>query len=129
LKGFEGTPKNVDGAVKDEDMFVLGDDEDEAPSEEEAPPAHAEAATTPTIPEHETPATEAQAITSHSADHTAPTSPQYYIKPGDTLQGIALRFGINASRFSFTLSSNSAYYRPFIGPTTLSTQQAASQYS
>jgi len=97
LKRHEGTPKNVDGGVRDEDMFVLGDD-DEGLSEEEdrstpPPPAYAESATTPTIPEHDT--AENGATTSQSVDHLVSTSPKYYIKPGDTLRGIALRFGVN----------------------------------
>jgi hypothetical protein len=69
--------RNVDGAVRDEDTFVLGDDEDDdqEPTDPQPP------ATAPVESSPETPATPSK----------------YYIKRGDTLQGIALRFGLDAS--------------------------------
>lgn len=94
------TPKNVNGAVRDEDMFVLGDDDDE---EEDGsvpctpPPTYAESAvtTTPTIPELETLTNDEALATTSTAEPSGPSPLKYYIKSGDTLQGIALRFGIN----------------------------------
>ncbi|KAJ7178577.1 hypothetical protein C8R43DRAFT_1084458 [Mycena crocata] len=66
--------RNVDGAVRDEDTFVLGDDEDD----EEVPAAAS-------IPA--------------PADPATPSPPsKYYIKRGDTLQGICLRFGIDGRK-------------------------------
>ncbi|KAJ7494635.1 hypothetical protein B0H11DRAFT_1716815 [Mycena galericulata] len=69
----EPASRNIDGAVRDEDTFVLGDDEDD---EEVEPPQQ------PPAP----------------VESSAPPS-KYYIKRGDTLQGISLRFGIDASIF------------------------------
>ncbi|KAF7330469.1 LysM domain-containing protein [Mycena venus] len=69
--------RNVDGAVRDEDTFAIGDDEDddsELPQYSLEPPA-APVESSPTV-------------------QTSPAPTQYYIKPNDTLQGIALRFKV-----------------------------------
>ncbi|KAJ6494733.1 hypothetical protein C8R47DRAFT_974246 [Mycena vitilis] len=70
------TNRNLDGAVRDEDTFVLGDDDDE--DLEPSDPSLAAAAAAEGSSENET---------------SAPS--KYYIKRGDTLQGIALRFGLD----------------------------------
>ncbi|KAJ7127100.1 hypothetical protein C8R44DRAFT_874180 [Mycena epipterygia] len=73
----EPATRNVDGAVRDEDTFVLGDDEDD----DEPQSSAAEDSADPAEP----PPTE-----------SAPSPPsKYYIKRGDTLQGISLRFGLD----------------------------------
>ncbi|KAJ7931419.1 hypothetical protein B0H13DRAFT_2227942 [Mycena leptocephala] len=88
------TSRNVDGAVRDEDTFVLGDDEDDdqEPTDPQPP------ATAPVESSPETPATPSK----------------YYIKRGDTLQGIALRFGLDASGRALCRLNN-------LPPSTLST--------
>lgn len=67
---------NVDGAVRDADMFVLGDDEDD--DRESGPPSYSEA-----LP--------------LEVSEAPPAPLKYYINRRDTLQGIALRFGIPVS--------------------------------
>ncbi|KAJ6577155.1 hypothetical protein B0H19DRAFT_1207732 [Mycena capillaripes] len=90
----ETTSRNVDGAVRDEDTFVVGDDDDEEME--------------PSDPSPQSPAVPASAIES-----SAPPS-KYYIKRGDTLQGIALRFGLDASGRALCRLNN-------LPPSTLST--------
>ncbi|KAF7327896.1 LysM domain-containing protein [Mycena kentingensis (nom. inval.)] len=60
---------NVDGAVRDEDNFVVGDDEEDENEVEEVQQPEQTVAPTP--------------------------SDKYYLKRGDTLQGIALRFKVD----------------------------------
>ncbi|KDQ59058.1 hypothetical protein JAAARDRAFT_192612 [Jaapia argillacea MUCL 33604] len=80
---------NVDGGVEDEDVFVLGDEEgDEGDKDESSPtppPAYSSPPHTPLSP------------TPPQPPPTEPDSPptKYYIKPSDTLLGIALKFGID----------------------------------
>ncbi|KAJ7727328.1 hypothetical protein DFH07DRAFT_757729 [Mycena maculata] len=77
----EPASRNVDGAVRDEDTFVLGDDEDE----EDAEP-----------PQQSSKVVENSAPVESSPVESAPYPPsKYYIKRVDTLQGISLRFGID----------------------------------
>ncbi|KAJ3852322.1 hypothetical protein EV368DRAFT_74118 [Lentinula lateritia] len=96
---------NINGAVRDEDTFVLGEDEDDedlsgegaspppypehTSSKSSSPPAQADGPPTP------------QSIS--SAEITIKINPsndnnssQYYIRRGDTVHGIALRFGVDA---------------------------------
>lgn len=107
---------NIDGAVRDEDTFVVGDEETDSEDEQiggserrsSSPPPPYD--TSPNV----LPADELESLTpgtSHATqedqagiangssialtDIPAPT--KYYVKPGDNLQGIALRFGVNAS--------------------------------
>ncbi|KAJ7158861.1 hypothetical protein C8R46DRAFT_402839 [Mycena filopes] len=86
--------RNVDGAVRDEDTFVLGgEDSDEGEQGEDglSPPSEV---------------VQSSPATATPADELSPTSPspgasqppsKYYIKRGDTLQGIALRFSVDVS--------------------------------
>ncbi|KAJ7363925.1 hypothetical protein DFH08DRAFT_1015485 [Mycena albidolilacea] len=76
-----GAGRNLDGALRDEDTFAIGDDEDDDSDPSELPQYSAEPPTAPaTVPAESSPA-------------AAPS--EYYIKRGDTLQGIALRFGVD----------------------------------
>ncbi len=82
---------NIDGALRDEDTFVVGDDDDDeipppylaTTDEDKASAQNVASATTPLIEDH----------------HKSPGPSQYYIKRTDTLQGIALRFGVDVSPF------------------------------
>ena len=75
---------NIDGSIRDEDNFVLGDDEDEE-GDGDAPPAYLAVSVTrsndPGVKDH--------GPTDKATPH------RYYIQRSDTLQGIALRFGLN----------------------------------
>ncbi|KAK0476098.1 hypothetical protein IW261DRAFT_1492010 [Armillaria novae-zelandiae] len=86
---LELAPRNLDGAVRDEDMFVVGDDDDD--DDETAPPRYTESSSvTSTV-------TESKIDKPSSIDEISSASgpPKYYIKRTDTLQGIALRFGVD----------------------------------
>ncbi|KAH7884530.1 hypothetical protein F5I97DRAFT_1812853 [Phlebopus sp. FC_14] len=101
---------NIDGAVRDVDTFVLGDDDDgeldglEAPlsigdnslSMADPPPSYT------STPTHTMPKLTSVSSEDATLDHNArkengsiDAPPLYYIKPGDTLRGIALRLGVN----------------------------------
>lgn len=108
----EGLPgllesRNVDGAVRDEDTFVLGDDEDDSADETESPspPAYpTPSLSTSAHTEETTTSQRSSPSLTNSGEQMAPpiteqlnhTGPlQYDLKPGDTIQGLALRFGVN----------------------------------
>ncbi|KIM68434.1 hypothetical protein SCLCIDRAFT_1209248 [Scleroderma citrinum Foug A] len=100
---------NIDGALRDDAMFVLGDDEEEddgsspadyAPSTE-PPPSYTAASTKPSLshPSNSSPVTPSGGLLSDQ-DTNAIVSEDvvpsiYHLSRGDTLQGIALRFGVN----------------------------------
>ena len=102
---------NIDGALRDDVMFVLGDDEEEddgsspadyAPSTE-PPPSYTAASTKPSLshPSNSSPVTPSGGLLSDQ-DTNAIVSEDvvpsiYHLSRGDTLQGIALRFGVNVS--------------------------------
>ena len=98
---------NVDGAVRDEDTFVVGDDDDESGDEQTGasdptppPPYVASLDTVPTDEPGPSPPIASQPSQTATPSTTVTTPAEiskYYIKPGDNLQGIALRFGVNAS--------------------------------
>ncbi|KAJ4478586.1 hypothetical protein C8R41DRAFT_772469 [Lentinula lateritia] len=96
---------NINGAVRDEDTFVLGeDDEDDedlsgegAPpppypeqtsSKSSSPPAQADGQPTPQ-------SISSAEITTKINSSNYQNSSQYYIQRGDTVHGIALRFGVD----------------------------------
>ena len=103
---------NLDGALRDGDMFVLGDDEeeDDAPdyssspaNRSEPPPSYTAISTgpTPSDPPHLSPGAPSAGLLSDQ-DTNAIVSEKvvpsvYHLNRGDTLQGIALRFGVNVS--------------------------------
>jgi len=84
--------------TEEESMFVLGEDEDEedSPLGDDAPPSYTLVEEiTNVLPVNDLPG---QAVISTEAPVVEGTNPsQYYIQPGDTLRGIALRFGIDVS--------------------------------
>ncbi|KAF9223882.1 hypothetical protein BS17DRAFT_705199 [Gyrodon lividus] len=108
---------NIDGAVRDEDMFVLGDDaDDDEDREEEAFCADRGFPVDDPPPSYAPPETRSESVSCISSESplTTPSelvypgdkpetdvarnttaTPVYYIKRGDTLQGIALRLGVH----------------------------------
>lgn len=95
---------NINGAVRDEDTFVLGEDEDDedlsgegtppppypeqTSSKSSSPPAQADGQPTPQ-------SISSAEITTKLNSSNYHNSSQYYIQRGDTVHGIALRFGVD----------------------------------
>lgn len=129
VRGHQHVALNVDGAVRDEDVFVVGDED----AEEEAPEiSEGEAVQIPSAiaapnalstseltrhPVHDVTGTPRGGSEGPPGDN--PTCPgRYYIRPDDTLLGISLRLGINVGAVRFSLRfvwSNSI----ISGPSTL----------
>ncbi|KAI0322544.1 hypothetical protein OF83DRAFT_1049061 [Amylostereum chailletii] len=101
-------PRNVDGAVRDEDVFAVGsEDEDEEEDEETGrhpdirgpatpPPAYEAESKMASEPDQEN----ESRLPVPTFEQPAPSSPEpaprkYHIRPGDTLQGISLRYGVD----------------------------------
>jgi LysM repeat protein len=99
---------NVDGAVRDEDAFIVGDaddgDEDDPLAEElpehgssgprvieQSEPSHT------VVPLLENGITDSPTLTTEQPTNSDAAPPKYYITRNDTLQGIALRYGLNVS--------------------------------
>jgi hypothetical protein len=115
------TDLNIDGSVRDSDLFVLGDDdEDECTSVDDAPPlytADSIGQDTPPSPDlmtnpwkdvgpeqlanHPSSASSPEysqgemLLTTPEPSATSDVPAEYHLKPGDTLLGIALRFGVD----------------------------------
>ncbi|KAL1701487.1 hypothetical protein EV121DRAFT_263001, partial [Schizophyllum commune] len=97
-----GTPVNIDGGLKDEDTFVLGSDDDDDEDDSDArgpPPAYEQVEPTPSsaIIAPETAPADAQDAQPDSPDvrHEADGPLKYYLKRGDTLQGISFKFSVD----------------------------------
>ena len=110
--------KNVDGAVRDEDTFVLGDDDDENDEQESANedqvPVSAEPVAVANDSQESQPAT--QGLAGHPETHSTTAPPrraQYHIKSGDTLQGIIFKFGVNVRGLRFPIVEKDALIRFF----------------
>ncbi|KAA1467459.1 hypothetical protein DENSPDRAFT_832513 [Dentipellis sp. KUC8613] len=103
-------PVNVDGGVKDEDVFILGDEddaEDTAPGGGETdmarsspPPPYSTDLPSPSsqtpAPIHDLSESSSGVNSPDSSNKGQSSTPdKYHIKPGDTLTGIALRFGVD----------------------------------
>lgn len=110
-------PQNVratnNDAVRDEDIFILGDDEDGEDDEDDAhEPASVPPSYDPVSPAYPSAFLSSSSLTSesmlitHTNDASAGhaevvvtdeqcISSRYYINSRDTLQGIALRYGVN----------------------------------
>ena len=99
------TASNVDGAVRDEDVFVVGDeDEDGASDTDDGEAAKAPGvASPPSGPPEPDIQARPYAETDKPDEPTEPTdgnqgSPgRYDIRPDDTLLGISLRLGVEVS--------------------------------
>jgi len=85
--------------MMDQDPFVLGDDDDEDDEDEAlsemVPPPYEEVAKTETQRTETTNAEVQDDKFNEPNQHTDPTPLTYYLTPSDTLQGIALRYGVN----------------------------------
>lgn len=161
---------NVDGAVRDEDLFAIGDEEDEdgeemddghdsltdgdsGPGEEVSstpPPAYVElgdeasqswSAARPGYNAVEKNSVDVQGIHGDLVDKSdtlskaneqleVSSSPpsKYYIRPGDTLTGIALRFGIDV-RLSLFLTSFNLTDVFLSGPYTLPPEPPSAEHT
>lgn len=105
--------RNIDGGVHDEDVFTLGDDDDESEGEDEGPvegsgqhsppPAYTEV---PEVTTQTSSHIEAPAVLDKPADSLDELPPEvegprkYLIQSSDTLLGISLKFGIDVSTVS-----------------------------
>ena len=128
LPGQQQAVLNVDGAVRDEDVFVVGEEE----GEEQTPEAsEGEAVQNPsmTIPPNALPSeltrrTELDvtgAPQGDSPDDNQAHPGRYYIQPDDTLLGISLRLGINVGVIRLHSVGVTAFYC-MSGPNTLQTE-------
>jgi hypothetical protein len=96
---------NVDGAVRDEDVFVVGDeDEDEVSETHDGEAAKAPVVRLPPseVAEPLKPDISVGSCADPDGSDKAPDSDQgspgrYYIRPDDTLLGISLRLGVDVS--------------------------------
>jgi hypothetical protein len=91
-------PKNIDGGLKDEDLFSVGDDEDEDEAVDGV--SYSEAISlNPDVPPPYTPASSNGTTDTVAAEDIAKPREampgRYYIQTGDTLMGISLRLGVN----------------------------------
>ena len=82
----------------DQDLFVLGDDDEDAEALPQVGPYEEVAQDLEQA--REVVNTEGQGDGSIEPNQRNPTPVKYYLTPSDTLRGIALRFGINVSKFS-----------------------------
>lgn len=94
----DGARVNVDGAVIEEDVFVLGDADGESETESDTPAdiLNTMKMSSATCSSHDSSMKE-QAVGDVQLDAQNPViadPSKYYIQPGDTLQGISLRFGL-----------------------------------
>ncbi|KAK7690828.1 hypothetical protein QCA50_005929 [Cerrena zonata] len=109
----DDVPKNVDGGVHDDDVFAIGDDNEEDDSQDEdardvvpliastpavegrsgpgpsSPPPSNAPSQTDISQVDETLSPDDSAISAHAGP------PKYYIQPNDTLTGISLKFGVD----------------------------------
>lgn len=114
--------KNIDGAVRDEDTYVVGEDSDGNSEDDLPPPAYSldggEAAqasglrlpvpsSQPVSPPASGPTTGGSA--SEMLDPVTSIGPsKYFLNKRDTLQGLALRFGVDVGSQRFTTIGPSA---------------------
>ncbi|KAJ3972725.1 hypothetical protein EV361DRAFT_904051 [Lentinula raphanica] len=94
---------NIDGAVRDEDTFVLGDDDDDEDLQEQQvpPPPYIEQSSSQSYSsaqeanEQCTTSSQVELLANVKMDSDVPNhSSEYHIRRGDTVHGIALRFGV-----------------------------------
>ncbi|KAJ7104252.1 hypothetical protein B0H15DRAFT_960193 [Mycena belliarum] len=101
LQVLAATTRNVDGAVRDEDTYVVGDDEEELEDGDETELTSQESVhATRAEPAHVVPGGSVHMAAAEPLSPPAETTPglppKYYIKRGDTLHGISLRFGLDS---------------------------------
>ncbi len=116
LQGQHPVASNIDGAVRDEDVFVVGDeDEDEegAADTNDGVAAKAPGAGVALPPSEGARPPEPDVEVRSFTDADKPEEPtdsndqgnpgRYYIQPDDTLLGISLRLGVDVSTTSLSL--------------------------
>ena len=101
VRGQHQEAINVDGAVRDEDVFVVGDEDvDEQVNDGEAvqipnTPPNALPAELTRQSEHDITGSTPRGDLEDPPDGNHASPGRYYIRPDDTLLGISLRLGIN----------------------------------
>ncbi|KAL1733886.1 hypothetical protein EV714DRAFT_246158 [Schizophyllum commune] len=116
-------PVNIDGGLKDEDTFVLGSDDDDDEDDSDArdpPPAYEQVEPAPssaiialkTAPSHAQDAQPDPPDVQHEVDGPL----KYYLKRGDTLQGICFKFAVDVRGLPALLLPRSPVI--FVGTTT-----------
>ena len=85
--------------MMDQDLFVLGDDDEDAEAMPQVGPPPYEGVAQDPKQAREVVNTERQGDDSNEPKGDPPPA-KYYLTPSDTLRGIALRFGVNVSKFS-----------------------------
>ncbi len=108
----QGQVTNLDGGVHDSDAFVLGDeDEDEELGTVQESSRYGTDPSTPP-PHYELKPSSDVSPSRHrsqpSGEDSSRTSSKYYIKPGDSLLGISLKYNIDVR--NYTLCSHSYSY-------------------
>jgi hypothetical protein len=108
-QGQHPVASNVDGAVRDEDVFVVGDEDDDEDASGTTRIYDGEAATTPGMVSSlsEGPGPQQLDIKvgpcadpdkrDDPTDSNQGSAGRYYIRPDDTLLGISLRLGVDVS--------------------------------
>ena len=105
------SPRNIDGGIHDEDVFAIGDDREDDDTEESG---DIQVSDTKDTVDHAQPSSSSAQHDNEdvlfSSEHDEAEQPtdnsrkeaegsfapsKYYIEPGDTLLGIALRFGVD----------------------------------
>ena len=134
------TASNVDGAVRDEDVFVLGD-EDEDGSSSEADDGEAAKASAVASPPPLEGARPPEPDRIQARPHLEPDKPdeptepidsnqgspgRYYIRPEDTLLGISLRLGVEVSTTTTSLSLSPTVPT---GPNALQAERPPTKYA
>jgi hypothetical protein len=110
VRGQQQVALNVDGAVRDEDVFVVGDEdaEEQAPETSDREPVQIHGRTAPPEteltrqPDHDVTCTQHGGSEEPLDDHQARPG-RYYIRPDDTLLGISLRLGISVGAVQISL--------------------------
>ncbi|KAI0049780.1 hypothetical protein FA95DRAFT_1556484 [Auriscalpium vulgare] len=106
--GESGEARNVDGAVRDADVFLVGDEDDEdedveplyvdegAQVAEVLPPAYEDESTAAWASAAEESSPKPESAEEPSKSKSTDDSGIYYIQPNDTLLGLSLKLGVNA---------------------------------
>jgi hypothetical protein len=94
--GAQSGHNNIDGGLRDEDTYVIGDDDDVEETGEDGA-SKAEHLTLGETTTTDTGGARNAASPSERVTVDAAGKLKYYVQKGDTLQGIALKFGCNVS--------------------------------
>jgi hypothetical protein len=119
------TASNVDGAVRDEDVFVVGDEDEDGASETEtddgeaakasgvaSPPSEAAGPPEPDVQVRPYAEPDKPDEPTELTDSNQGSPGRYYIRPDDTLLGISLRLGVEVSTTTTSLPLPSGISQP-----------------